>query len=93
MTTSKLIKDLQRGDIYHNVNWDYPQCGGTTVKKGNKYITIEQLSNMQGQNNATYRTLIADWADSTVDEMLEKWSDFSGGYEHYFEQMSRSTVY
>jgi hypothetical protein len=39
------VKNKKKREIFNNVNYDYPQCGGYKIEIGSKYLTIIHYSN------------------------------------------------
>lgn len=37
-------------ELWNNVDFDYPNCGGYIISRGTKYLTIERVSNYHGDN-------------------------------------------
>jgi hypothetical protein len=76
-------------EIWSNVSWEYPRCGGYTIRRGRKYLTIERLSNYTGNHtggtariaidSGTGRAILAEIAQDRVDVEWLSDLDYKGG--------------
>ncbi|MBN1294379.1 MAG: hypothetical protein JXB48_21260 [Candidatus Latescibacteria bacterium] len=76
--------------LYDNVDFNYSSCGGYIITKGRKYLTIERVSNYQGNRSgckakllltsATALAIIEEIEAGRVDVEYLDQLDYYGGY-------------
>jgi hypothetical protein len=81
---------MKATELYNDVDFDYPTCGGYIITEGSKYLTIERQSNFAGnktdgkcrfpKNSPTAIAIKKDIEEDTVDQAWLSDLDYHGGY-------------